>query len=60
MPLRDLECLECGHIEKDVFFHSTETMIFKCEKCGHDKYKPILPTFNFTVKGGTPKYHSGK
>jgi len=60
MPLRDLECLKCKHVEKDVFFSSTADMIYKCQKCGHEKYRPLMPKFSFKVKDGTPKYHKGK
>jgi len=60
MPVRDLECKKCKHVEKDVFFNTTATLIYKCEKCGHEEYTPIIPTFNFKVKGGTPKFHGGK
>ena len=60
MPIRDLKCVTCGLIEKDVFFKSTAEYDFTCKACGCKQYNTIMPKFNFKVKDGTPQFHGGK
>ena len=42
MPLHDVKCLRCDHIQEVFYFVNEKPKVMKCEKCKSEKTKYLI------------------